>query len=67
MFQTISGSVIFCSRNTQHKDVIKLKEVLAIQSAEQQDTGSALPAAVCLIVVHGDNLAAVKQGITRCI
>ena len=59
--------MILCSRNAQYKDVIKLKEVLAIQSAEQQDTSSALPAAVYLTVVRGHNLAAVKLRITRCI
>ena len=47
---------LFCSSNTQYKEVIKLKEALVIQSAEQQDTNSALPATVCLIVVDRDTL-----------
>lgn len=47
--------VLFCSsRNTQYKKVIKLKEALAIHSAEQQDTNSALPAKVGFIVADRD-------------
>lgn len=36
-FLSMSAGVLFCSSNSQYKEVIKLKETLVIQSAEQQD------------------------------
>lgn len=37
VFLSMSAGVLFCSSNSQYKEVIKLKEALLIQSAEQQD------------------------------
>lgn len=37
VFLSMSAGVLFCSSNSQYKEVIKLKEALVIQSAEQQD------------------------------